>query len=163
MEKADFIGGRGQAIAHIRLASLCRVESNRPYFVPHFLGEKFETFDFLLELVDAGQRTPFFFVQVKSTRKPLTRNQSPSRLRVELSKKDVLRMVAYPAPTYLVGIQEVEERAFIIAIHGTMSSAISSITTAHELTPDTLRRLWEEVREFWSGRDMHRIASSFPN
>ena len=160
---ADVIGGRGEAIAFARLARVCRTDADLPYSWPHYLGEKCETFDFLVELVDAGERTPFFFVQVKATRMEFTKTRMPPRLRVEGSEKDVRRMVAYPAPTYVVGVHEDEERAFIISVHGTMSEAIASITTAHELTCDVLRRLWDEVREFWQGREMARPASSFWN
>lgn len=56
---SDYIGGRGEAIAFARLTRLCRPESDLPYFWPHYLGEKCETFDFFVELVDAGERTPF--------------------------------------------------------------------------------------------------------
>ena len=73
------------------------------------------------------------------------------------------RMAAYPAPTYVIGVQGYEQRAFVISVHGAMSEAIWSITTAHELTCETLRRLWDEVREFWQGRDMTQWASSFLN
>ena len=149
----DYVGGRGEAIAFARLTKACRIDSDLPYFWPHFLGEKCETFDFLVELVDAGEMTPFFFVQVKTTRKEFTKNQTPPRLRVEVSEKDIRRMVAYPAPTYVVGVHEDKERAFIISVHGAMSEAIPSITTAYELTSDTLRRLWDEVREFWRGHE----------
>jgi hypothetical protein len=159
----DFIGGRGEAIAFARLTRVCRADSDLPYFWPHYLGEKCETFDFLVELVDAGEKTPFFFVQVKTTRREFTRSQTPPRLRVEVAETVVRRMVAYPAPTYVVGVHEDEERAFVISVHGTMAEAISSITTAHELTCDTLQRLWEEVREFWQGREMARSASAFLN
>jgi hypothetical protein len=163
MVLADFIGGRGEAIAFARLARVCRTDADLPYFWPHYLGEKCEAFDFLVELVDAGEKTPFFFVQVKATRKGYTRTQTPPRLRVEVSERDVCRMVAYPAPTYVVGVHEEEERAFVISVHGTMTESIPSITTAHELTDETLRRLWDEVREFWQGRDMSRSRSSFLN
>jgi hypothetical protein len=163
MRITDFIGGRGEAIAFARLTKLCREGSDLPYFWPHYLGEKCETFDFLVELVDAGEQTPFFFVQVKSTRKTFTRSRRPARLQVEVSEKDVRRMVAYPAPTYVVGVQQEEERAFIIAVHGTMREAIPSITTAHELTSDTLGRLWNEVRDFWRIREMAQSTSSFSN
>src|SRR5262245_16711000 len=154
MGTTDFIGGRGEALAFTRLARIWRTDAELPCFWPHYLGEKAQTFDFLVELVDAGERTPFFFVQVKATRKALTKRQRPPRLRVEVPAVDVRRMVAYPAPTYVVGVHEDEERAFIISIHGGMSDAIPSITTAHELTPGNLRRLWDEVREFWQGREM---------
>jgi len=63
-------------------------------------------------------------------------------------------MVAYPAPTYVVGVHTDEERAFIISVHGSMSESIPSITTGHELTCETLKRLWDEVLAFWQGRDM---------
>jgi hypothetical protein len=84
---ADFIGGRGEAIAFARLTQICRDDVELPYFWPHYLGEKAQTFDFLVELVDAGEKTPFFFVQVKTTRKELTKSQTPPRLRVEVSTR----------------------------------------------------------------------------
>src|SRR5207302_1536125 len=130
---SDFIGGRGEAIAFTRLVRVCRDDTDLPYFWPHYLGEKAQTFDFLVELVDAGETTPFFFVQVKTTRKNYTRTQKPPRLRVEVSQEDVRRMVAYPAPTYVIGVHTDEERAFIISVHGSMREAIPSITTRHEL------------------------------
>jgi hypothetical protein len=161
MGTTDFIGGRGEAIAYARLSRVCR-EGDLPYFWPHYLGEKCETFDFLVELVDAGEKTPFFFVQVKATRKKYTRRPAP-RLRVEVAEKDVLRMAAFPAPTYVVGVHEEDERAFVVSVYGDMREAIPSITTDHELTAGTLKRLWDEVREFWEARDMTRPASHFPN
>jgi hypothetical protein len=158
---SDFIGGRGEAIAYAHLSRVCREQV--PYFWPHYLGEKCETFDFLVELVDAGENTPFFFVQVKTTRKDYTRAQTPPRLRVEISEKDVRRMSAFPAPTYVVGVHEEEERAFVISIHGDMRQAIPSMTTRHELTSDTLKLLWDEVRQYWQARDMVRSMSLFLN
>lgn len=86
---------------------------------------------------------------MKATRKELTRGQTPPRLRVEVSEKDIRRMSAFPAPTYVIGVHEVEERAFVISVHGEMREAIPSITTGHELTTETLKGLWDEVREFW--------------
>lgn len=162
MGTTDFIGGRGEAIAYARLSRVCRA-GDLPYFWPHYLGEKCETFDFLVELVDAGEKTPFFFVQVKATRQEYTKRQTPPRLRVGVAEEDVLRMSAFPAPTYLVGVHEADERAFVVSVHGDMRAAIPSITTDHELTPDTLKRLWDEVREFWQARDMTRPASHFLN
>src|SRR3954453_21288353 len=106
----DFIGGRGEAIVFTHLARIYRTDPDRPYFWPHFLGEKFETLDFLVELVDAGETTPFFFIQVKSTRKEYTKTHKPPRLRVEVPESDVRRMAAYPAPTYVVGVHEADER-----------------------------------------------------
>jgi hypothetical protein len=63
----------------------------------------------------------------------------------------------------VVGVHEKDERAFVVSVHGEMREAIPSITTGHELTCDTLKLLWDEVREFWHGRDMTRTASRFTN
>ncbi len=158
----DFIGGRGEAIAYLSLSRICRA-GDTPYFWPHYLGEKCPTFDFLVELVDAGERTPFFFVQVKSSRKDYTKTQTPRRLRVEVSDGDVRRMSAFPAPTYVVGVHEKDERAYIVSVHGDMREAIASLSTEHELTCETLKMLWDEVCEFWQSRDMTRTASRFVN
>lgn len=87
----DVIGHRGQAITFARLARICRTDSDLPYFWPHYLGDKCQTFDFLVELVDAGEKTPFFFVQVKTTRKDFTKRQSPPRLRIEVAEKEIRR------------------------------------------------------------------------
>ncbi len=162
MGKSDITGSRGESIAFMRLTPNCR-DDGSSYFLPHFLGEKCPLFDYLVELVDAGANTPFFFVQVKCTGKPYTKSQTPPRLRHTVSARDVQRLAAYPAPTYVVGVHEKEERAFIISVHGGMCEAIHSITTDYELTPDTLKCLWDEVREFWQDRDMARHVSRFLN
>jgi hypothetical protein len=80
-----------------------------------------------------------------------------------VAEKDIRRMVAYPAPTYVIGVHERVETAYIISVGGAMSEAIPSITTAHELTSATLKQLWDEVREFWRGHEMTQVASSFLN
>ncbi|HBI41867.1 MAG TPA: hypothetical protein DDY78_03295 [Planctomycetales bacterium] len=117
----------------------------------------------MVELVDAGELTPFFFAQVKSTRQEFTQASRPPRLPIKVSEKDIRRMVAFPAPTYVIGVHEDEERAFVVSVHGTMSKAVRSITTGHELTCETLKRLWNEVREFWRNREMKRPTSLFLN
>jgi hypothetical protein len=43
----DFIGRRGEPIASTLLTRLCR-DDDRPYFWPHYGGEKCETFAFLV-------------------------------------------------------------------------------------------------------------------
>ncbi len=159
----DSIGSRGEAIAFKELARFCRVDLDLPYFVPHYLGEKCPRFDFLVELVHDDEIPLYFFVQVKATRRDYARAQMPYRLRVEISTEDVRQMVACPVPTYLIGVHDREERAFIIAIHGEMSESISSMTTAHELNADTLEKLWREVREFWRERDFTQTTSLFLN
>jgi hypothetical protein len=123
---------------------------------------KCPTFDFLVELVGAGKKQLFFFVQVKATREGYTKGKEP-RLKVSVSKEDVRTMVLYPAPTYIVGIDEVSEAGFLVAVFGSMKKSISSMSTRHRLDCATLRLLWEEVRDYWRGRKMAQKKSRFPN
>jgi hypothetical protein len=55
------------------------------------------------------------------------------------------------------------DRLFRPLIGSHLREAIPSITTGHELTCDTPKLLWDEVRELWHGRDMTRAASRFTN
>jgi hypothetical protein len=76
----DDIGERGQAMFFVVMTELCG--RNEPYFRPRFLGDKFPTFDFLVELVDHPGY--FFFVQVKTTTKGFTID--PPKLQVQVSQ-----------------------------------------------------------------------------
>ena len=60
----DDIGERGQWLFCLLMTQICPGR-NEPYFRPRFLGDKYPTFDYLVELV--ASEAYFFFVQVKST------------------------------------------------------------------------------------------------
>ena len=85
------------------------------------------------------------------------------RLKVEVGKSDVIGLVLYPAPTYVIGIDEPQEKAYIVGVHGKMNKKISSLNTAHELNPTTLKQLWDEVRGYWKDKNMAQKTSRFLN
>ncbi|HEX3315279.1 MAG TPA: hypothetical protein VHR72_10335 [Gemmataceae bacterium] len=151
------MGKRGESIAFVRLTEVCK-DDDLPYFLPHFLGDKAPLFDAFVELVGAEDRTPIFFAQVKSTRDGY---DGKGRLNVKLSKDDVLAMTSYPAPTYLIGIDERDEKAYLTAVFGQMDTTISSMSVAHPLNCETLKALWVEVREYWREKRMDRTKSVF--
>ena len=157
MAAQDFIGSRGESLFCARILNFCGRPF--PYFLPRFLGEKAQTLDFLVELVDAGDPTLFFFVQVKTTRKGFTRRDK--RLKIEMSGVDVRRFSLVPAPTYLVGIDEPGEGAYLLPVLEGMKTTISSIPTTYPLDCTNLGRLYGEVKQFWSSRDMTRRSSVF--
>ncbi len=103
---ADDIGNRGHCLFSLRMTEICPNRSE-PYFRPTFLGDKYRTFDYLVELV--GSEAYFFLVQVKSTRQGYRQSGGTRRLRVNVDRDDVRRMAASPIPAYLVGIDEREE------------------------------------------------------
>lgn len=159
MAARDDIGSRGEAIFYVRITDFCG--RNQPFFRPRFLGEKAQTLDYFVELVGAGERTPFFFVQVKTTREGYTKRSQLPRLKVSFSRRDVRRLALYPAPTYAVGIGERQGIGYILAILGGMTAPIPSLPTNFALDRTNLRLLWEEVRQFWRGRDMNMRHSVF--
>jgi hypothetical protein len=142
----DYIGKRGEAIATERLMDFCG--NPIPYFDPHFLGEKCPTYDLLVELVGAGHSSPYFLAQVKATGQGYT--QGGVELKVAVKAKDVQKMVGCPIPTYIIGIDEPAAKAFIVSVHGPLSKRVSTIPTSYPLDPGNLKRLWDEVKAYWT-------------
>lgn len=150
----DDIGDRGQWMFSLIMTELCG--RDEPFFRPRFLGDKYPTFDYILELVD--QPEYFFFVQVKTTTKGYTQN--PVRLKVHVSQVDVDRMVACPAPAYVVGIDESSQKGYLLSVNEPRDH-VASLTTRFEIGCTVLSELSDEVRQFWSTRTMVLAASKF--
>jgi hypothetical protein len=144
MAASDLIGTHGEFIVCVRLMDFCG--AGLPYFEPHNLGAKCSTFDFLVELVGVP-RPLYFLAQVKTTTKGTGKRNT--RLPVEVSKEDIKRMTTCPIPTYLIGVDEPAEVAYIVGICGDTEGSIASIPRTYPLNPRTLKRLWEEVQDFW--------------
>jgi hypothetical protein len=111
----DDIGDRGQCLFHLLMTALCRGRAD-PYFRPRFLGDKYPTFDYLVELV--GHEAFFFLVQVKATTLGYRNVRGESRLRIKVSKQDVDRMAVSPIPSYVVGIDEPRGVGYIHSAFG---------------------------------------------
>lgn len=160
MTLSDDIGTRGEALFFVLLTQFCG--RNRPFFRPHFLGDKFATLDYFVELLDAGPATPFFFVQVKTTSQGYIRNKKgEQRLKIKVPHNDMHRLRLYPAPTYIIGIDERAERGYIISANAESPSNISSLPTTFPLNCQNLALLWNEVKLFWEYRDMQLSNSVF--
>jgi hypothetical protein len=156
MGARDLTGQRGESIVTVRLMTK---SGGKVYFHPHPLGEKCPTFDYLVELVGTGTSPPYFLAQVKSTTKRLTKQKK--RLQVGAKKADVLSMVQCPVPTYLIGVDEVNEAAYIVSVHGSMDRAIPSMPTMYPLSCTNLQKLWDEVKAYWATFDSTRKQSDF--
>jgi hypothetical protein len=127
-----------------------------PFFRPRFLGDKYPTFDYIVELVD--QPEYFFFVQVKATTQGY--NKNPVRLKVQVSQTDVDRMVACPAPAYVVGIDETRETGYLLSVNEARDH-VASLTTSFKIDCGVLSALADEVQQFWSNRNMVLTGSRF--
>ena len=160
MALSDDIGIRGEAVFVWLMMQDCG--RPRPLFRPYFLGEKFPTLDYLVELVDTGPTTQSFFVQVKSTRQGYDRDKHGNlRLKVRVSANDMQRLALYPAPTYIVGIDEPQRRAYIVSAHQTNPTQLRGLPTTYSIDCQNLISLWHEVKDFWTQRDMQLRNSVF--
>ena len=152
MPPRNDIGDRGEHIFRVRITD--PVGPNRmPLFRPVHLGEKFETLDFFVELIDPPAGRAYFFVQVKSTSQGYTK-ATPARLKVQVNQADIDTLRVYPAPTYVVGIDEKAERAYIVSVNDTAMGRISSLPTTYSLNAANLLLLWQEVEGFWRTKNM---------
>ncbi|CAN5704806.1 hypothetical protein BH23PLA1_BH23PLA1_44780 [soil metagenome] len=159
MTATDDIGLRGESIFVVRITEPCGPDQS-PLFRPHFLGEKFPTLDHLVELVGLEGRSAYFFAQVKTTTRGCT-TTPPQRLRVSVSQVDINRMLVYPAPTYVIGIDERTEQAYIGSVNGIALGRIASLPTTYPLNSANLQVLWSEVERFWRRKKMILNNSAF--
>jgi hypothetical protein len=119
-----------------------------PLFRPQFLGEKYPTLDFLVELTGVtAPIVPYFFVQAKATSVGYTKRQN--NLKIKVSTRDMARLVSYPAPTYIIGIDERREEGYIVAAIPGGPDRLSSMSTQYPLDRATLQALYDEVLQFW--------------
>jgi hypothetical protein len=144
-EMTNVIGVRGE---HIFVLAITDYEQfQTPLFRPGFLGEKWPAVDFYVELLGVPAVQPFFFVQVKTTVAPLSAGDT--QIKIVTEKKTCQKLYEIPVPTYIVGVHEPTKKAYILSLHDKPTKGVYSIPMQHELTPDNLKILHEEVREFW--------------
>ncbi len=152
---ADAIGDRGESI--FKLAITDYSQFAKPIFRAVFLAEKWPVVDFVVELVGPKKTTPVFFVQVKATTKPF---MAP-RFHVTLPAEKRRQLAKVPGPTYLVGVHEPSKRAFIRAVDNSSKKGMTTIRLANELTPNNLKVLFDEVRDFWDRNSAKPPTSAF--
>lgn len=151
------LGARGEAIFSVLLTDFH--PGRGPLFKPGFLGDKWEYLDYFVELEDTGLTPAYFFVQVRTTRQGYTRRDG--RLRVGVSEEHLRRLAAYPAPTYVVGIDEVLRTGYLLAASTGNIRGLPSLTVAYPINEEIREALWNEVRDFWSQQPIPTRVSRF--
>ena len=153
----DILGDRGEIIF---FAKMTKFHSNKgPIFRPRFLGEKWPSVDFIIELLGIADINPYFFVQVRATRLGYTLKDR--RLKIQVSEEKVKGIYSYPAPTYIVGVDDLKEQAFVVSANGENLSSLSSVSTAFPINKKNRIALWNEVRDFWQGKSHSVLKSRF--
>jgi len=149
------IGDRGESIFTSRITEgfLFRV---------YFLGEKAPIGDFILEIND--ESTPYeCMIQVKSTR---TGYNASGNLKAKVSKGKLTKLTNRPLPTYVAGVDEIDEKVYICPAFNA-NSAISSIPTNHILEKGnpvsliTLRVLKEDIVNYWQSINIQNHKTNY--
>ena len=85
-----------------------------------------------------------------------------TRLQIEVKKRDIDRMIAYPGPTYLVGIDERNERGYIASIERPLDGDLHGLPMTFPIDCESLEILWNEVDAYWKhrGHDREKIRLS---
>jgi|SRR5882724_1667682 len=150
---SDELGKRGESLFYVTITRFYGREL--PLFRPQFLGDKWPTLDFFVELMGAGDTTPYFFAQVRATRRGRSKN---GRLRVAVHRDEMRRLALYPAPTFVVGIDEISEEAYILSANGESTNSLASLPTDFPINETNQALLWEEVKEFWTRTKVRHVS-----
>lgn len=146
-ELREVTGFRGEKIVELCLTDYQAFP--KPLFRPGFLGDKWPAIDFYVELTAVRGKRLYFFGQVKATTSNL--RASSASLSISTKKKDIERLLRIPGPTYILGVHEPSKRVFVRSVHlGIPVKAITRIPLAYELTSANLKKLHDEVCNYWS-------------
>jgi hypothetical protein len=139
---------RGEAIFVARIMDFCGRDI--PFFDAHFLGDKFPNFDFLVNAIESGDASSYFFAQIRTTASGyVIRADGRSYLRVKVTREDLVAMQAYPGPVYLFGVDEKLESVYVMGIDASIVRGFSAMPITHKLDCTTLAGLYDEVIEYW--------------
>jgi hypothetical protein len=145
----DSTGSAGESLAIVRLSRPVGGNYKRPLFLPTPLGGKYPTVDFIVDLLgpDSKPQGTFFFAQVKATAVAV---DTAARLNINIDLAKFNALAAMPLPTYLIGVDTLAERTFIVSAGKREKTGLSSMTKKHDLKEDDVRvQLYKEVLENW--------------
>ena len=158
MNLKDYIGERGEILFQSLITKWC---DGAPWFTEVvFLGAKSEALDYSVKLIEPTDISAIFHVQVKATTTGYIGRGSKKKLNVKVVKKDVEKMKKSPIPVFVVGIDITNESGFILGITD-KSKSISGVPVSNKLNCKAIKKLWNEVNDYWSARNVTPTSSKF--
>jgi hypothetical protein len=159
MNEKDRIGKRGEIVFAFLIGKRC---SGKFWFDSEFLGDKAETKDFTVYLINPGCGEATFFVQVKATSKGYRGKGTKRKLMVSVTKADVQKLKRITGPAYVAGIDVVGEVGFLLAItKNTRNKTITGMLCTNPIDCTLIPTLWNEVEAYWTARNMMANKSLF--
>ncbi|WP_257237064.1 hypothetical protein [Nostoc sp. 'Peltigera malacea cyanobiont' DB3992] len=80
---------------------------------------------------------------------------------MKVRQENVISLASYPAPTYIVGIDEIEEIGYMVSANGESLKSLSSLSTQFKIIKQNKELLWQEVDDFWSRYHTNQLVSKF--
>ena len=149
-----------QSVKDIFVALMTEAHSDDgAIFNIRFLDDMLPHVDCIVELIGQKDYLPFCFVQLKSTKTGYTKKDK--RLKVKFAQESLTGLSLYPAPTYIVGIDEKDESAYLVSANGESLSAMASIPTDFPINLSNRGTLWNEVNDFWYRAKKIKFNSKF--
>jgi hypothetical protein len=152
------IGKRGENIFATIISR--NVASRGFLFDPTFLGDKFPTVDFHVDLLQYPYKA-FFYASVKTT--TLGYYPGDEKIKITIGKDEVAELNKFLIPVYIIGIDETQEKGYLISANNLDTSLnINGIPTKFPVGSTVLQLLWKEVADYWdNSRIITKFVSSF--
>lgn len=158
MNVRDYNGRRGETVFPYLIGKLC---SGRFWCHCTFAGEKAEAKDFIVNLIEPSCGEATLFVQVKSNMGVYSGKGATRKLKVTVTAKDMAKLKQVPGPTYVAGIDVVEEVGYLYTITEKTGTSLSGVPCTHKIDCPLIENLWKEVEAYWSKRNMLAKRSLF--
>lgn len=156
-ELNDVLGERGEKIAYLALTDYAG--GNKPLFRPAFLGAKWPTIDYYVELESDEDHIPVALFQVKTTHESLDAGSNSLTIPY-FEQKDATRLTQIPLPAYVLGVSEPSRKVFVRAVSAA-DKGMSTIPVGYELNAENLQSLHAEITAHWKANTLTKIKSKF--
>lgn len=159
MSKQDEIGRIGEAFIH-------HVLQQPVYGAARFkvtpLGEKYQLFDFMVNLLDdeSSMAGHFFLLQVKTHEV----QSLDDAIKIEFTAQEVMAAKERLVPCYLVGVQTFGrlQQGYFVALDRHREQGIYTVPKRHSMdSEENMQKLYEEVGFFFSTSVKNQFESIF--
>lgn len=153
------IGSRGESIFGMLISRY--VDPYGSLFKPVFLGDKYPTVDFHIDLLNYTDKKGFFFASIKTTTQGYSADKT--KLKIHVSKEELRELSKFPIPVYLFGIDAMEEKGYFICANDiNTNSNLNGLPHKYPIDKPHVIALWEEVKQFWdTNRSIYTFTSKF--
>lgn len=152
------IGKRGESIFSTIVG---RDVPSKGYLLdPVFLGDKFPTVDFYVDLLKYPKKRGFFFASVKTTTLGVNKK---NKLKISVPKEEIALLSKFTVPVYLFGINEKTEEGYFISCNSLdPSKNLNGVPLLYPVNSSNVGKLWKEVCNYWNtNKEITNFVSSF--